>query len=80
MKKKFCVIGDKAHSANVTRTWCVTPEEAETHAKQLLRNKQSEGTRPSQMPHLFVVEVIKVVGFETKPIKIFNPDEFDLLD
>lgn len=80
MKKKFCVIGDKGHSGNVTRTWFDTEPEASSHARSLLRGKQANGEKPSSMPHLFVVEVKQIVGFESKPIKSYSPEEFDLLD
>lgn len=81
MAKKFCVIGDKANNKELNRNWFETVEEAEAHAKKLMRDRLKgrfyDSNHPICTPELLVVEVRRVVGVETAPVKSWDANEYD---
>ena len=75
--KKFCVIGPKCGrmSSEYDRKWFESQEEAEDHARSLLRDREP-GSSPA-----FVVEVRSVVEVKPHPISVRSArkDDFELL-
>lgn len=81
MAKKFCVIGNKANNKELNRNWFDSSEEAEAHAKKLLRERLRgrfyDQSHHVVTPELLVVEVKRVIGVEQTPIKSWDADEYD---